>query len=102
MYNSYEVCEKLAISIYTLKNWYVWENKLLKEGAIKERYLPVPYVDLNKRGKPKCWDDEMLEELKDYRNNIVVGRNGIYGKFSNPFHKQTKKYLKELEEKNNG
>ena len=101
MYNIYEVCEQIGVSTYTIKNWYRWENKLIKQGKIKERYLPRPEVQEHTKGSPRMWTNEMIEKLKDFKSNIVIGRNGIYGEFSNPTHKQTKKYKKQMEEKAN-
>lgn len=102
MYNNYEVAEKLGISIYTLKNWYKWQRKRLREGLVSEPYLPEPDVDAHAKGSPRLWDDKMIEQLITYKNSIVIGRNGIYGKYSNPYHKDTKKYKEQMEGKNNG
>ena len=100
MLNSYEVSQELGISIYTLKNWYIWERKLLAEGAITEPYLPQPIKMVEQKGKPNMWEDNMIPALKEYQKQMVVGCKGVYGKYSNPYHKQTKKYQKEMEEKN--
>lgn len=86
--NAKELCEKLNISSYTLANWYRWENKMIREGLITERYLPRPVIDYSKRGAPRYWDNDMLEQLKEYKKHIVVGKNGIYGKYSNVYRKK--------------
>lgn len=86
--NAKELCEKLNISSYTLANWYRWENKMIREGLITERYLPTPVIDYSKRGAPRYWDNDMLEQLKEYKKHIVVGKNGIYGKYSNVYRKK--------------
>lgn len=99
MFNLYEVCEQLGVSTYTVKNWYRWENNLLKQGRITKRYLPQPKTKVHTKGSPRMWTDKMVEELKEFKSNIVTGRNGIYGEFSNPCHKQTKKYKKQMEAK---
>ena len=98
MYNLYEVCEQLGVSTYTVKNWYMWENRLIKQQKIKKRYLPQPKKQKHTKGSPNMCDDKMIEQLKEFKANIVTGRNGIYGEFSNPYHKQTKKYKKQTEE----
>ena len=100
MLNIYEVCERLGISIFTLKKWYTWENKRLESGEVTERYLPVPEKAVNQRGCPNMWTEEMVEQLRKHKEGVVVGRNGIYGKFTNPEHKNTKKYKAEMEGKN--
>lgn len=97
MYSAIEICEKLNISTWTLANWYRWERKLLNEGKIEESYLPEPYVITNKKGKPRRWTESMYEELLMYKSKIVIGRNGIYGKYSNPLHEQTRKFKKSEE-----
>ena len=69
LYSAIEVCEKLNISTWTLSNWYRWERKLLNEGAIKEPYLPEPYVVTNKKGKPRV---KKLTELS-YKDAFLIG-----------------------------
>jgi hypothetical protein len=99
-YTTKELCEELGITTYTLTNWYSWEKKRLAEGDIDEPYLPQPYRMYDLKGRPRMWDTDMLYKLKLYKSQIIVGRNGIYGKYSNPYHKETKKYKKEMEVKN--
>lgn len=96
LYNAEEVIKILNISRWTLKNWYMWEKKLMEEGH--ERYLPVPIIEEHKKGRPNMWTAEMIEELKVYKENIVFGPHGAYGKYTNPLHKQTKKYKNQMEE----
>lgn len=72
--NAKELCEKLNISSYTLANWYRWENKMIREGLITERYLPTPVIDYSKRGAPRYWDNAMLEQLKEYKNILLLER----------------------------
>ena len=98
MYNLYDVCEKLGVSTFTVKNWYRWENKLINEGKITERYLPQPKKLEHAKGSPRVWDEKMLKQLMKYKANMITGRNGIYGIYSNPYHKDTKKYKKQQEE----
>lgn len=100
MYDANETAEKLGISIWTLKSWYMWENKRLKNGEIKKRYLPQPKRIENKKGRPRIWDEKMIERLKKYKDKIIIGRNGVYGEYTNPLHKETKKYKKQQEAKN--
>ena len=100
MFTKQEVCEMLGISIHTLRTWYGWQFKLLKEGKIKKPYLPEPEKLTNKKGKPCVFSDKQIEQLKEYQHSIVHGRNGAYGMFSNPLHKETKKYKKQMEEQN--
>lgn len=95
-YSINEVCEQLGITIWTLKNWYSWEKKRIEEG-ICEKYLPTPIRMNNTKGRPNFWTKDMLEELRDYQNTIIMGRNGNYGMYTNPTHKETKKYKKSLE-----
>lgn len=86
-YNLDDTCKKLKISRQTLNNWYRWENNLLKEGIITKRTLPVPVHDNNMRGKPRYWTQNDIDILKKFRDSMVVGRNGIYGKYTNPNYK---------------
>jgi len=83
-----EVCEKVGISQHTMIRWYYWEGCELRDGVITERYLPIPEKDISKRGKPKYWTEEQIEQLKEFKKNMVVGRHGRYGKYSNPLHKE--------------
>mgnify|MGYP002623803921 CR=1 FL=1 len=102
-YNLNQLCDKLDVSIWTIRNWYSWEKQLLKEGKITEPYLPQPKKFEDVQGKPRMWTDDAIAELKKYKDNIVIGRNGVYGKYTNPEHTQAKKYHKTLErEENNG
>ena len=97
LYTDYEVCELLNISHWTLKTWYLWESRDIKNGA--ERYLPVPIRLQNMKGRPKRWTKDMVNALKKYNSSIVKGRNGMHGAYSNPMHFETKKYKKSLENK---
>lgn len=95
MYSADEICKELNITIYTLGNWYRWEKRLIKEG-LEEPYLPQPIKIEHTKGKPRMWTESMLEKLKEYQKSIITGRNGIYGEFSNPLYKETKKYKKSI------
>lgn len=92
--NATQVCEELKITRYTLSNWYNWERLQLRDGIIKMPKLPKPLVAEGQKGKPRMWTQKMLIELKEYQKGIIMGRNGSYGKYSNPYHKDTKKYKK--------
>ncbi len=87
-FNYDEAAAELKISRYTLRTWYSWESKLLKEGSITERYLPEPHISSGERGMPRYFTEKDIKKLKEYKATIVVGRKGIYGKFSNPNHKE--------------
>lgn len=101
-YNIYELCEYLNVSSWTLLHWYNLEKKQLKDGLITECYLPQPLRLEKVKGRPKSWTQEMADKLKEYQSSIVMGRNGIYGVYSNPDHYTTKKYQKQKGEKKNG
>lgn len=96
VYRIDEVCQMLEVSVHTLQKWYQWEHRALIDGTETEPYLPVPEKIMNERGKPKVWTEKQVKALKKYADSIVVGRNGKYGKYSNPDHKQTKKYQEEI------
>ena len=96
-YRVHDVCVALDISFYTLSNWYRYQSKQLQEGVISEKYLPEPIRLDDIKGKPRVWTQKMVDELKVYQENIVMGRNGIYGKYSNPLYYNTKKYKKTIE-----
>lgn len=97
LYSADEICKELNITIYTLSNWYRYQRKQLKEGLVKEPYLPEPITLPNVKGKPRRWTLSMVKQLKDYKKHIVMGRNGVYGIYSNPLYKETKKYKKSIE-----
>jgi hypothetical protein len=90
-YRADEVCEQVGISPHTLIRWYYWENCELRDGIVEERYLPIPQKDISMRGKPKFWTKKQVEQLKEFKNNMVNGRHGRYGKYSNPLHKKEDK-----------
>ncbi len=95
LYTENELCEILNISSWTLKTWYLWESRDIRNGL--PSYLPKPIKLTNRRGKPKRWTESMVNELKDYQGSIVKGRNGVHGAYSNPVHFETKKYKKSIE-----
>ncbi len=95
-----EVCEILGVSVHTFDKWYNWQYKLLKEGKIEKPYLPKPTPLLDQRGKPNGWTNKQIKELVEYQKSIIHGRNGTYGMYSNPMHRETKKYKKQTEEEN--
>lgn len=82
--NKNDVCNILGISQYTIVSWYRWQKKQLDNGEVSEEYLPRPKQQENVKGRPLMWSLEMLEELKKYQETIVKGRNGVYGKYTNP------------------
>lgn len=96
-YRAVDVCNELGISIWTLTNWYSWEAKRIKAGLVEKNYLPKPIRLVNEKGKPRVWTEDMLNALREYKNSIVIGRNGVYGIYSNPNHKDTMKYKKSEE-----
>ena len=87
-YYANDVCEILNISNYTLSNWYRWERKCLKDGGADKPYLPQPNYEMDVKGKPRYWTSEQIKQLESYKKNIVHGRNGKYGKYTNPLHKE--------------
>lgn len=89
-YRMLDLCKELGISVHTLSKWYQWEKLSLKDGLVKEPYLPVPEKLMNERGKPKIWTQQQLDQLRDYKSHIVMGRNGNYGRYSNPLNKNYK------------
>lgn len=92
-FNCYEVCDKLGITTYTLGNWYRWESRMLKDGLIEKNCLPIPLRLNNAKGRPRRWTESMIKELKDYKDHLVIGRNGIYGAYSNPNYKKSSKVI---------
>jgi len=97
MYSATDVCAELNISRFTLTHWYDLQSNLLRDGMITEKYLPEPVRLTNERGKPRRWTQEMVDALRKYQENIVVGRNGIYGMYTNPNHLSTRKYQKHVD-----
>ena len=95
-YSVNEICELLNISAFTLRHWYDLQTKQIKDGLIEKEYLPTPERDMTMKGRPRYWTEKQLRELKDYQASITYGRNGIYGVYSNPNHKETKKYKNSL------
>lgn len=92
LYNLHEICEYLKISSWTLLHWYDLQKKQIKDGLITEEYLPQPIRLQDVKGRPKMWTQTMADKLQKYQSNIIMGRNGIYGAYSNPNHKSTRKY----------
>ena len=95
-YSVTQICEELNISVFTLRHWYDLQTKQIKDGLIEKPYLPEPNRDLTMKGRPRYWTKSQLNELKKYQSSITYGRNGIYGVYSNPNHKETKKYKNSL------
>lgn len=95
-YSVNEICEALNISTFTLRHWYDLQMKQIKDGLIEKEYLPSPERDVTMKGRPRYWTDKQLKQLKEYQSSITYGRNGIYGVYSNPNHKETKKYKNSL------
>lgn len=101
MYNLEAVCVELGITPHTLAKWTQWEKNQLRDGLIDKPYLPVPIKQEHTKGRPKLWTQTMVNQLKEHKKNMVTGRNGIYGMYTNPNHKNTKKYKKAQEENKN-
>lgn len=83
IYNIEQVSKMLGVTIYTVRNWYMWQNKLIKSGEVEKKYLPIPEKQIHAKGKPSMWSLEMIDDLRMYQKDIVRGRNGNYGKFTN-------------------
>lgn len=88
VFTANEICKELNITTGTLNNWYRWEKNS------NNNRLTTPGVDPHKKGKPRIWTLSMLNELKNYKENIVMGPNGIYGCYTNPNYLNTKKCRK--------
>ncbi len=84
IYNRNDVCQMLGVSQFTIKNWYMWQRKQLDEGNIDAEYLPHPERKTNVKGQPLYWSLEMISDLKSYQSSIIKGRNGVFGKYTNP------------------
>lgn len=94
MYRIDEVAEILNLSRYTIANWYAWETKLLKTGEVTEAFLPKFTKVTNMSGRPKFWSEDAVEALKKFKNEMVMGRHGKFGKFTNPqYIKKSQKSL---------
>jgi transposase-like protein len=85
-YSIIEVCEEIGISIHTLKKWYQWQSYELKDGSITEPYLPIPERLAGFRGRPQMWTKKQVEQLRKHKESIVMGRNGKWGRYSNPLY----------------
>lgn len=83
IYSKKDVCTMLGITSFTIENWYRWERKEIENGNVEEPYLPCPEKLENAKGRPFRWSMKMIEKLRDYQKNIVHGRNGRYGKYTN-------------------
>jgi hypothetical protein len=83
IYSRNDVCEMLGISTFTLTNWYKWERKELSEQIVDEEYLPRPVQLEHVKGRPLRWSYEMVTSLMEYKEHIVKGRNGRFGKYTN-------------------
>ena len=83
IYPRNQVCEMLGISSFTIINWYQWQDKLIKTGEVRDKYLPVPKKMQNVKGRPLMWSLAMINQLRMYQEGIKHGRNGIYGRFTN-------------------
>lgn len=88
MYRVDDVCKELGISTHTLLKWYQWEQYELRDGKVDKNYLPIPEKNLHMKGRPKFWTADQIAELKAFKESIVFGRHGRYGKYSNPLHKE--------------
>lgn len=79
-----QVANRLNISPYTLKRWYkFWEsadvnelNELVKNGMPS---LPA-YEVFGNRGD-RVWNEEDIEELKEFQKWIPATKNGIFSKY---------------------
>lgn len=98
LYSANEVCEILGISTFTLTNWYRWEKMQIRDGIISEGRLPVPQRLKNCKGVPRRWTAKDVEALKEFKKNIVVGRLGVFGRYSNPDYKEKCKNSEETVE----
>lgn len=98
LYSAAEICNILKITNWTLTNWYRWEKQQLNGGIVEKEYLPKPIRLEHTKGSPRRWTKPMVEELKEYKKHIIIGRNGTYGMYSNPYHRDTKKYKNSLKQ----
>ncbi len=84
IYSKKDVCDNLGISEFTLDTWYLWESRDIKSGDVSQHYLPIPVKDKSLKGCPRRWSLDMIIDLKEFQKSIVKGRNGKYGKYTNP------------------
>lgn len=80
-----EVARELNINSYTLKRWYAFWEELEKDVVYLDELvkggMPVlpKYEVVGNRGD-RIWDEEDLEELKEFQAWIPKTKNGIFAK----------------------
>lgn len=67
MYNAQETADLLNISLWTLKSWYEWQRKYMRDNNLTDPILPVPYKIKSTRGNPNMWTEEQIEKLKRFQ-----------------------------------
>ena len=76
-YNATKIAQFLDISVGTLNVWYKWyeDERFEKPAGIPK--LP-PYEQAGPR-RPRYWSEDVLLDLKRFKNWLPKGRGGVMG-----------------------
>lgn len=90
-YRIEQVAAKIGVSSATIYSWYLWK----KSNPDSELAELLPKYVQNGQKAIRYWNDDDIEKLKQFKNSIVHGRNGIMGDI-------TQRYTKSRKDKTNG
>ena len=91
LYKAVEVALLLDISVPTLNNWYKYKKYYPNDEMSK--LLPMPVQKAPRQ--TRYWQESDIQQLIQFKSQIVEGRNGFMGSI-------TQKYAKYKKEKNYG
>lgn len=92
LYSIEEVAVTIGVSYRTLCNWYSFKRKYPDDEWSKK----LPEYQLGGTRKTKrLWKESDLEKLKEFRDTLPRGRNGVLGKVTQVWY-----YNKKEREKN--
>ncbi len=84
-----EVAVALDISTGTLNRWYKFKRSNPKHEL--SRQLPDPQKIQTLRGWARVWNKEDINTLKNFRDSVTKGRDGLMGKYDGKGTKNAKK-----------
>lgn len=79
-----EVAVSLGVSVQSINIWYRWK----RQNPDNDRAKMLPeFIQLGPR-QARYWEKSSLRQIEEFKNSIVMGRNGAMGSITQKYAKR--------------